>query len=86
MGQVFDVRHQAPRARCFGKAEPRPADTFERGFDPLNFLQQFLPAFGLGGAGGTGPKTVDVGLLGSQLLLLPIKCGLGCFALQDFLL
>ena len=86
MGEVTDVGHQPSRAGCIGKAEARSAHGFDRGLEPLDLVEQFFAALGLGGAGGAGPETVDVGLLGAQFFLLPFEGGLGGFPLERFLL
>ena len=86
MGQVLDLSDQPAAARCGWELEAGTADALDGGLDPLHLVEQLLAALGLGGSGGAGAEAVDVGLLGGEFLLLPLKGRLAGFPLQRFLL
>ena len=86
VGEVVDPCHQAAGAGGGREVETWSGDALQRRLDPLHLLQQLLPAFGLGGAGGAGAEAVDVGLLAAQLLLLPLEGGLAGLPFQGLLL
>ena len=85
VAEVMDFCGQPARARCIGEAETGPTHGVDRGLDAFDLVEQFLAALGLGGAGGTGPEAVDVGLLGAEFLLLSLEGGLGGLPFQSFL-
>ena len=86
VGEVVELGHLAAGAGRRRKTKAGTAKGIDGRFDALHLVEQFFAALGLGAAGGAGPETIDVGLLGGELLLLALKGGLAGFALEGFLL
>ena len=86
MAEILQHRHLAATAGGGGKFEAGTTETFQGRFNPFHLVEQFFAAFGLGATGGAGPEPVDVGLLGTEFLLLAFKGGLARLPFKGLLL
>ncbi len=73
MAEPFDRHDLATTAGRRLKLKAECPHTRDRRINTLNFVELLLAALGLGAAGGTGPKTLNKGLLLLNFFLLALK-------------